>query len=329
MDARKSLEDIVRGVTKMADGVADALGRATALDILDGIADLSRLTALSPEDRLAVAGAVGDAKRGLTDRAEDTVEVRWRESFEGAPERSTRIKRSRVRGVTFDIDGGAEGRSAAAEVARENYGSTKEWHGLPLGDGPHIEILSPSSWVGLYQVTTSRSRRQGNDLIEFGARKATRVNLDLKDDQADAVRRLLHPSDVMKTYDLISNEDGVIWSPLRFQTWREEIAGMSRLFDDGTLRGLGRMAKCRLSDRVGVLIERPMELVDDYPSADDVHRFGSETGFRLECCDWETTDGGTMPTLVSFVPFDRIAAAPRVSEALFRVLPHANLPTLS
>jgi len=315
MNAKTHLESIVKAAEELREiDPASPLLRHLSKAILDGVEGVARTAPMYAGERLDLIRTTEMARAGTVaplpfDGASE-VTVRWRDRTLDSGIQATRLSPDAVRKATFD--GSTEGRTAAAHVVKALWEREPEWHSLVRG--PVISIIDPAEWAGDFQVSASRTVRNGQERMGFLA-----YPIDLtRTVDADVTRWMTPPDQVFDSFSIISSPYGDVvgWADITAEQ-EEQAHDLRERFDDGTLHDRGRIVHDKVTDSIGVNLERVLEADEDYPSAEALDEFHRKTGYRAQPCDWPRGHGDEKAkTVIVFVPYGHMAQAETLHDLL-------------
>jgi len=301
-------------------------------EILDSIAAGARVLSGSNDDLRIVAENARLARIGLdqgrsaepvrVQPGEDFVEVVWRDANIDGPEQRTKLSRSIVQKATFD--GGKEGSSAAAVLVRLIEDAAAVGNIYPVDEQALVTIITPGEWAGSYAVSRSVTERKGKEVRGYMAYEIDLSPMEPEQlaGHLDALRRMTPADQVFHTFAILSNPYGDLagfLGPDETLTDDQErqVTDLSLKYEDGTLHDRGRIVLDRLTNGIGVNVERHLDIDEEYPLPDALDGFHSKTGYRAQPCDWKLGTGFTSRSVVAFVPYERIADVAEVHDLLW------------
>jgi hypothetical protein len=109
----------------------------------------------------------------------------------------------------------------------------------------------------------------------------------------------------------------------------EQVHDLKERFDDGTFHDRGRIVHDKVTDSIGINLERRLEDDEDYPTHETLEEFHRKTGYRAQPCEWGSAYGDGKPRLVIvFVPYGRTADGERMIDLLWDMeVPKPARPT--
>jgi len=330
MQAKHHFEDAIRAAIGLA--VLDSSNpeqRRLVGEVLEGIASGAGALSRSNDEMRIVAENARLARIGLdAGRSADTakagdeeefVEVVWRDANIDGPEQRTKLSRGLVEKATFD--GSAEGRSAAANLVRVIEEGSAHGRIYPVDEQAFITIVSPKEWAGSYSVSRSVTERKGKEVRGYMAYEVDLSPMEPEQlaGHLDAVRRMTPADQVFHTFAILSNPYGdLIGSDERLtEEQRSQIDDLAQRFENGPLLDRGRIVLDRLTNGIGVNVERHLDPDEDYPLPAALDDFHGKTGYRAQPCDWKLGTGFTSKYVVVFVPYVRIGDVAEVHEVLW------------
>jgi len=343
MQAKHHFEDAIRAAIGLAVLVSpNPEQRRLVGAILEGIASGAGALSRSNDEMRIVAENARLARIGLdpvqpadTTKAGDNdefVEVVWRDSNIDGPEQRTRLSRGLVEMATFD--GSAEGRSAAASLVRVIDEGSAPGRIYPVDEQAFITIVSPKEWAGSYSVSRSVTERKGKEVRGYMAYEVDLSPMEPEHlaSHIDALRRMTPADQVFHTFSILSNPYGDLVGLLGpdetlADEQKSQIGELVDLYDNGTLHDRGRIVLDRLTNGIGVNIERHLDPDEDYPLVQELENFHGKTGYRAQPCDWKLGTGFAPKAIVVFVPHERIADAADLHDLLWSMEVPKGAPT--
>ena len=315
MNSKSHLESIVKAAEELRGIDPDnPLLLSLSAAILDGVEGVARTAPMYAWERQELIATTEMARSGvvapLPSGGEPEVVVRWRDSTLDSGIQTTTLSAEAVRKATFE--GSTEGRTAAAHVVKACYDHEADWHSLVRG--PVITIVEPAEWSGDFRVSVSSTMRNGQTRMGFLAHQ---IDLTRTVD-ADVTRRMTPPDQVFDSFSIISNPYGDIvgWADID-DDQLDQVHDLMGRFENGTLHDRGRIVHDKVTDTVGVNLERILEDDEDYPSAESLAEFHRKTGYRAQPCDWPRSCGReNAKTVIVYVPYGHIAQAERLHDLL-------------